>query len=79
MINVPFSSIDKSAIEGLVLDEGREGRTLDNKEGLPTSGRDDRKEFLADVTAFANGAGATSFTASLSGGRTIGRPVSRKR
>jgi predicted HTH transcriptional regulator len=57
MINVPFNSIDQAVIESLLLNEVREGRTLDYKEALPTGGRDDRKEFLADVTAFANGAG----------------------
>jgi Putative DNA-binding domain len=57
MINVPFNSIDQAVIESLLLNEVREGRTLDYKEALPPGGRDDRKEFLADVTAFANGAG----------------------
>jgi len=35
----------------------RESRTLDYKSELPLDGREARKEFLADVTAFANTAG----------------------
>ncbi len=57
MINVTFNSIDGAALESLVMSEVREDRTLDYKEKLPTNGRDDRKEFLADVTAFANAGG----------------------
>lgn len=57
MINVPFNSIDKTIIESLLSNEVRENRTLDYKELLPANGRDDRKEFLADITAFANAAG----------------------
>jgi hypothetical protein len=57
MISMPFNSIDKMAIESLLSSEVRESRTLDYKENLPMGGRDDRKEFLADVTAFANAAG----------------------
>jgi hypothetical protein len=57
MINVPFNSIDKPSIDSLLTNEVREDRTLDYKESLPGNGREDRKEFLADVTAFANAAG----------------------
>jgi len=57
MINVPFDSIDKTIIESLFSNQVRENRTLDYKELLPANGRDDRKEFLADITAFANAAG----------------------
>ncbi len=35
----------------------REGRTIDFKENLPGGTKADRKEFLADVSSFANGAG----------------------
>jgi predicted HTH transcriptional regulator len=57
MINVPFNSIDKSIIESLLWNEVREDRTLEYKVLLPGNGREDRKEFLADITAFANAAG----------------------
>jgi hypothetical protein len=57
MIDVPFNSIDKTIIESLLSREVREDRTLEYKELLPGNGREDRKEFLADITAFANAAG----------------------
>ena len=50
MINVPFNSIDKSIIESLLWNEVREDRTLEYKVLLPGNGREDRKEFLADIT-----------------------------
>jgi hypothetical protein len=34
-----------------------EGRQLDYKEQLPISSDDDKREFLGDVTSFANTAG----------------------
>ncbi len=57
MINVPFKSIDKTIIESLLSNVVREDRTLEYKELLPGNGREDRKEFLADIAAFANAAG----------------------
>ncbi len=57
MINVPFDQISKEDIKGLVQNEVAEGLTLDYKEELPGNGRDDKKEFLLDVTSFANAVG----------------------
>ncbi len=49
MFNTAFDAIDKGRIEALVANEARENLTLEYKETLPGSGRDDKKEFLADV------------------------------
>jgi Putative DNA-binding domain len=57
MTLVPFGSIDRACIDGLVSREVQESRTLDYKEKLPGNTRDERKEFLADVSGFANAAG----------------------
>jgi hypothetical protein len=57
MINVPFKEINAAAIEALVANQIPEGRTLDYKDKLPGWGKEDRKEFLADVSALANAVG----------------------
>lgn len=57
MINKPFDLIDKSDIESLTLNQVPESRTLDYKEKLPGDTGDDKKEFLADVSSFANASG----------------------
>jgi hypothetical protein len=57
VINVLLQKIDKAAIEALLANEVREGRTIEYKYKLPGPTNHDRKEFLADVTAFANAAG----------------------
>src|SRR2546423_1029601 len=57
MINVALSQIDKSVIESLIANEVRESRSLDYKQALPGDKRDAKKEFLYDVSSFANAAG----------------------
>lgn len=57
MINHPIDRIDKAVIEGLVSSGVPESRTLDYKDKLPSGKNDDRKEFLADVSAMANASG----------------------
>lgn len=49
--------ITKEDLQMLVNDDVREGRTIDYKEPLPGSTDSDKKEFLADVSSFANAAG----------------------
>ena len=57
MIEKPFDQLVKDDIDGLVTNQVKEGRTTEYKQELP-SGRDaDKKEFLADVSSFANAAG----------------------
>lgn len=57
MIQKPWNDIGKDDIDALVADEVREGRTLDYKEKLPGNADKDKKEFLADVSSFANAGG----------------------
>jgi hypothetical protein len=54
-----LDSVSPGEINQLVADKVREGRNLDYKRELPTGGNDPKKEFLADVTSFANGSGGT--------------------
>ena len=57
VIAVEFSKIDKATIETLVANSIPEGKTLEYKEFLPLNGSEDRKEFLHDVSSFANASG----------------------
>lgn len=57
MIPKPLDEIDKSAVDALVSGKTAERRTLDYKELLPGTTDDEKKEFLYDVSSFANAAG----------------------
>jgi len=58
MIPIPFdATVTKADIEHLVSNQVREGRGLEYKQTLPGSSDDDKREFLADVSSFANGGG----------------------
>ena len=57
MITKPFDSVKKEDIERLVADGTQESQTLDYKQALPGGTDGDKKEFLADVSSFANSAG----------------------
>lgn len=57
MINVPLKQIDKAVIDSLISGEVAEGRSLDYKDRLPGMKGDEKKEFLADVSAMANAVG----------------------
>lgn len=57
MINKRVDQIEKADIEALVSDEEPENRNLDYKQELPGGSDGDKKEFLADVSSFANAAG----------------------
>src|SRR5438067_2427899 len=52
-----LDQIDAARLEVLKADAVREARQLDYKEMLPGGSDDDKREFLSDVTSFANGAG----------------------
>lgn len=54
--NLPLSKINAAQLEALKA-VVREGRQLDYKETLPGNSDDDKREFLSDVTSFANAAG----------------------
>lgn len=57
MIHKPFDDITKADIDALKINEVSEGTTLEYKETLPDNSSDGRKEFLADVSSFANASG----------------------
>lgn len=57
MIPRPFDEIDRSDLEALVAGAVSERRYLDFKRDLPGDKPDDAREFLADVTSFANAQG----------------------
>ena len=53
----PFDKYDAGDVQALIDGQVPEGRTLDYKRELPGTSNDDKKEFLADVSSFANTAG----------------------
>jgi hypothetical protein len=57
MIPRQFDDIEQADIQALVDNQVPEGRTLEYKETLPGNSDADKKEFLADVSSFANAAG----------------------
>ena len=57
MINKRFELIDKSDIDSLIVNQVPEGRTIDYKEERVGNTDSDKKEFLADVSSFANASG----------------------
>jgi hypothetical protein len=57
MINKSFPDITKDVIDGLVAAKVGERRTLDYKETLNVGSDDEKREFLYDVSSFANAAG----------------------
>ena len=57
MIPKRFGDISKADIDSLVANGVPEGRTLDYKRTLPGGKDDEKREFLADVSSFANAAG----------------------
>jgi hypothetical protein len=57
MIHKPVDAIQKHDIEALVTGGVAEGRTIEYKLTLPAGTDDAKKEFLADVSSFANASG----------------------
>jgi len=57
LIPRPFGDIQKSDIDALIENAVREGKKIDYKTKLPGNSDGDRKEFLADVSSFANSSG----------------------
>jgi hypothetical protein len=55
--HLPLDQIDAARLETLKAETIREGRQLEYKEALPGASDDDKREFLSDVTSFANAAG----------------------
>ena len=57
MIPRDFDAITKTDVEALMANAVAEGRALEYKQQLPGNGDEDKKEFLADVSSFANAGG----------------------
>lgn len=57
MIHKDFDAITADDIEALVTNAVAEGRTIEYKQQLPSGTDEDKREFLADVSSFANAAG----------------------
>ena len=57
MIPKRFEDISKADIDALVANGVAEGRTIDYKRTLPGGTDEEKREFLADVSSFANAAG----------------------
>lgn len=57
MIEKNFEDIKKEDIESLIQRQVREKRTIEYKQILPNDSDEQKREFLADVSSFANAAG----------------------
>ncbi len=57
MIHRKIDDINKNDLDALVTDGVTEGRTIEFKQELPGNSDGEKKEFLADVSSFANAAG----------------------
>ena len=57
MLRRPLDQIESGDLDALITDQLSEGRTLDYKLELPGNSDAEKKEFLADVSSFANASG----------------------
>jgi hypothetical protein len=57
MIHKPVDRIEMADIEALVANGVQESRALEYKQALPANSDEDKREFLADVSSFANASG----------------------
>lgn len=57
MIPREFDAITPADVEALVTNAVAEGRTIEYKQQLPSASDEDKREFLADVSSFANAGG----------------------
>jgi len=57
ILNSKASRVPLSDLESLITNQVSEGKYIDYKEALPGNSDSDKKEFLADVSSFANGDG----------------------
>lgn len=56
-LNKPLTSVEESDLQALVDNQVSEHKTFEYKEALPGNADGDKKEFLADVSSFANASG----------------------
>lgn len=57
MINISLEKIEIEDLKQLQINSVSEGKTIEYKLNLPTNSDGDRKEFLADISSFANASG----------------------
>ena len=57
LFNKPLAEIEESDLQVLIDDQVAERKTIEYKQALPGGTDTDKKEFLADVSSFANAAG----------------------
>lgn len=57
MIQKPLDRIEKSDIDALITNAVQESKVIEYKEALPGRTDKEKKEFLADISSFANAAG----------------------
>ncbi len=57
LFNKPLAEINESDLQALIDNQVPEGKTIEYKSILPSNADGDKKEFLADVSSFANAAG----------------------
>ncbi len=57
LFNKPLTEIDENDLHVLIDDKVAERKTIEYKRDLPRNSYKDRKEFLADVSSFANTVG----------------------
>lgn len=55
--NKPLESIDESDFQALLDNQVAEGKTIEYKQALPGNSDSDKREFLYDISSFANAAG----------------------
>jgi hypothetical protein len=72
---LPLDQVNADRLEALKADGTREGRHLEYKETLPGTSDDERKEFLADATSFANAAGGDLIYGVRGRRDTTGKPT----
>ena len=59
--HIPLENITQEDILSLIDNEVRENREIEYKRDLPGNSKDDKREFLADVSSFANASGGDLF------------------
>ena len=57
VLDKPLEALDKHDVLALMENQVPEGKTIEYKQSLPGNSYDDRKEFLSDVSSFANASG----------------------
>lgn len=62
MIPKPLERVEGGDIDLLLTGNVQDGRTIDYKRDLPGGSDSDRKEFLADVSSFANTVGGDLYS-----------------